>query len=189
MKNLKLIIKREFLARVRNKSFLLMTILSPLIFVGMIFLVVFLSSLNNEEIRVVSVLDESNSLLESLEDTENLKFKSLTDVTLEEAKLLSNESNHHGLLYIPLSNNFQEYENSVQFFTEGSPNINVIQYIEKSLNTRLTNLKLMQEGVDLVKIDASKQMSISKLKISRDNKPQKCQAGSKRFLEVQPVIY
>tara|TARA_R110000850_G_scaffold277086_1_gene422311 strand:- start:35800 stop:37134 length:1335 start_codon:yes stop_codon:yes gene_type:complete len=156
MKNLKLIIKREFLARVKNKSFLLMTILSPLIFVGMIFLVVFLSSLNNEEIRVVSVLDESNSLMESLEDTENLKFKSLTDVTLEEAKLLSNESNHHGLLYIPLSNNFQEYENSVQFFTEESPNINVIQYIEKSLNTQLTNLKLMQEGVDLVKIDASK---------------------------------
>lgn len=156
MKNLKLIIKREFFARVRNKSFLLMTILSPLIFVGMIFLVVFLSSLNSEEIRIVSVLDESNTLMESLEDTDNLKFKSLSGVTIEEAKLLSTESNHHGLLYIPLSDDFQEYEKSVQFFTEESPNINVIQYIEKSLNTRLTNLKLMQEGVDLGKIDASK---------------------------------
>ncbi len=133
-----------------------MTILSPLIFVGMIFLVVYLSSLNNEQIRTVAVLDESSLLFDALEETENLKFLRLESVDIEQAKTISEASDHHGLLYIPKAKTFGELDQSIQFFVEGSPNISAIQYIEKSINTKLTNLKLEEDGVDLMKIEASK---------------------------------
>ncbi|MBA3986429.1 MAG: ABC transporter permease [Flavobacteriales bacterium] len=156
MKNLKLIIGREFNSRVRNKSFIIMTILSPLIMVGMIFLVVYLSSLNNEEIRTIAVFDATEKLSDALEDSDNLKFTLLNGIDLENAKTISKESNYHGLLYIPEAADFSELDRNIQFFVEGSPNISAIQYIEKSLNAKLTNLKLEEDGVNVAQIEASK---------------------------------
>ena len=49
MRNLKLIILREYLARVRNKTFVIMTFLSPIIMVCMIVLVAYLSNLNSDD--------------------------------------------------------------------------------------------------------------------------------------------
>ena len=43
MNKLKLIIKREFLAKVKNKSFIILTILSPMLMVGLMMLIVFLN--------------------------------------------------------------------------------------------------------------------------------------------------
>ncbi|HZH69402.1 MAG TPA: ABC transporter permease [Flavobacteriaceae bacterium] len=156
MKNLGLIIKREFNSRVRNKSFIIMTILSPFILVGMIFLVVYLSSLNNEQVRSIAVLDNSLTMSEALQDTENLKFVALARIDLEAAKIISEEGKYHGLLYIPEVEQPDQLDNGIQFFVEGSPSISVIRYIEKSLNAKLTNMKLEDEGVDLSKIEASK---------------------------------
>ena len=51
MSKLPLIIKREYLAKVRNKSFIVMTILSPILMVGMVALVIFLARVNNDEKR------------------------------------------------------------------------------------------------------------------------------------------
>lgn len=156
MKNLQLIIKREFNARVRNKSFIIMTFLSPLIVVGMIFLVAYLSGLNSEEIRTVAVLDETQLFEKAFEDTENLKFKQLTNIDLEAAKTISETSEYHGLLYIPKTDDLSQIDKNIQFFIEGSPNVATIQSIERRLNTNLTDLKLENEGVDLLKIETSK---------------------------------
>ena len=48
MNKLALIIKREFIAKVRNKSFIVMTFLSPLLFVGIGLFVGYLSNLKSE---------------------------------------------------------------------------------------------------------------------------------------------
>ena len=58
MNNLPLIIKREFIARVRNKTFVVMTFLSPLIFVGMILLITWLATINNSETKKVVVVPQ-----------------------------------------------------------------------------------------------------------------------------------
>ena len=61
MRNLKLIIIREYLARVRNKTFMIMTFLSPIIMVGMVVLIAYLSSLNSDENKIVAIYDESET--------------------------------------------------------------------------------------------------------------------------------
>ena len=59
MKQLRLIIIREYLTKVRNKSFLLMTFLTPLAVVVMSLLIGYLTQLNNNTQRHIEVLDES----------------------------------------------------------------------------------------------------------------------------------
>jgi ABC-2 type transport system permease protein len=60
MNHLPLIIKREYLNKVRNKSFLIMTVLSPVLFIILISVVAYLSQVNNDKVRHISVLDELN---------------------------------------------------------------------------------------------------------------------------------
>ena len=53
MKKLRLIIQREFIAKVRNKSFIIMTFLSPLIMIGMGALIVFLTKKNDSKVKEI----------------------------------------------------------------------------------------------------------------------------------------
>ena len=76
MNHLPLIIKREYLNKVRNKSFIIMTFLSPLIImVGIFALVAYLSQLNNDKVNTIQVLDESGLFVNLFEDTESLNFE------------------------------------------------------------------------------------------------------------------
>ena len=59
MNKLKLIIRREFIAKVRNKSFIMMTFLSPIFLVGMGALVYFLMQKNDEKIKEIVYVDNS----------------------------------------------------------------------------------------------------------------------------------
>ncbi len=86
MNHLPLIIKREYLTKVRNKSFIVMTFLSPLIFVGIFALVAYLSSLNNDTVRNISVLDESGLFVDEFNSTPHLQYKIIDPTSLEEAK-------------------------------------------------------------------------------------------------------
>ena len=59
MRKLGLIIRREYLAKVRNKSFVIMTFLSPVLLVGMVVLIAYLTELNDNEKHIVAVLNQS----------------------------------------------------------------------------------------------------------------------------------
>ena len=77
MNHLQLIIKREYLTKVRNKSFIIMTFLSPVIMIGLFSLVGYLSQVNNDKVRIINVLDESSLFASQFEDTDNLKYNRL----------------------------------------------------------------------------------------------------------------
>ena len=76
MSKLKLIIKREFTAKVRNKSFIVMTFLSPLLMVGIGFLVFFLSKKNNEKVKNIVYVDHSGFFSkEDFKDRKTVKYE------------------------------------------------------------------------------------------------------------------
>ena len=67
MGKLSLIVKREYKARVSNKSFIVMTFLSPIIAVGMIFLIVYLTQVNQDGQRTIVVVDDSGLFYKDFE--------------------------------------------------------------------------------------------------------------------------
>jgi len=148
MNHLSLIIKREYLTKVKNKSFIIMTFLSPLIMVGLISLVAYLSQLNNDTVRTISVLDESGLFLDQFEDNDNLKFQLLSDVSLDDAKLSAENGEIYGLLFIPKKDQLDDLVNSITFFSEDSPSLTVMGDIERTLESKANILKLKEEGMD-----------------------------------------
>ncbi len=153
MNHLPLIIKREYLNKVRNKSFIIMTFLSPLIFVGIFALVGYLSSVNNDKVRTISVLDESGMFASDFEDTDNQKFNILSGITLEEAKKLNENSENYGLLYIPKTNNIKDLAKQTTFYSTESPSLSVISDIENNIESKVNTAILKENDIDASKIE------------------------------------
>ncbi|MCK8481587.1 ABC transporter permease [Psychroserpens algicola] len=156
MNHLPLIIKREYLTKVKNKSFIVMTFVSPLIMVALIAVVAYLSQLNNDKDRHISILDETGVLSEVFVDKEHTKYTILTDTNLETAKELIKSNEDFGLLYIEKSENPDEVISSVRFYSDESPSLSIISSLERKIEKKLEDAKLQKNGVDIEKIEASK---------------------------------
>ena len=83
---MKLIIRREYLAKVRNRSFVIMTFLSPILMVVMIILIAYLTKMNDNESHVVAIHNESGYFGWAFNPSESISFLDLEGMSLQEAK-------------------------------------------------------------------------------------------------------
>lgn len=154
MNHLSLIIKREYFTKVRNKSFIVMTILSPIIMIAIIAIVAYLSQLNNDKVRTISVLDQSGKLVDIFKDTDHVKYNIIEGKSLDEAKDIVKAAKQYGLLYIGQTNDIDELPRRIKFFSDDSPSLTIMSSLEGKLENRLKDLKLQSEGVDINKINS-----------------------------------
>jgi len=155
MNHLPLIIKREYLTKVKNKSFIIMTVLSPLIMIALFALVAYLSQLNNNKERTISILDESGLLSNVFINTEHTKYNILSDISLEDAKQLVEENEEYGLLYIENRQHIFAIAKAIKFYSEDTPSLTLLSSLETKLEKKLTDLKLLEDGVDIEKLKSS----------------------------------
>lgn len=148
MNHLSLIIQREYLTKVRNKSFIIMTFLTPLIMVALIALVAYLTSLNNEKVREVVVIDQSGLFDKHFTDKDNLAFSYLETDDLLSAKDSVAKSEAYGLLYIPNAESIDALAKQIIFYSEDSPSLSIMLDIERSIESEFNTLKLQEAGFD-----------------------------------------
>ncbi len=142
MNKLILIIKREFIAKVRNKTFIIMTLLSPLLMIGMIALVAFLTKSSLEKKSTIAYVDESGYFSENdLKDSNTIHFENLTSIGLVQAKVIVSESTQDGLLFFPRNENIDEVAKNIQFFSTDSPGMVTISQLESIIAKELQNEK------------------------------------------------
>ena len=144
---LQLIIRREYLAKVRNKSFIVMTILSPILIVGMIVLIAYLTKVNDSEKRVVAVLNESGFLHREFETTENMSFVQLEDLSVEKAKDSTSKMGFYGLLHLPNGKDLEETSTLAYLYTKDNPNTHITQQLENIFQKKLRQNRLGSLGV------------------------------------------
>ena len=142
-----LIIRREYLAKVRNRSFIVMTILSPLLMVGMIVLIAYLAKVNDDETRVMSVLNESSFFQSEFHPSKNISFVHMDNLTLEQAKDSTNSLEYYGLLYIPEGSTVEEVSNAAYLFTKDNPNTSITNELEGIFQNQLRQDRLQKLGV------------------------------------------
>tara|TARA_R100000935_G_scaffold1517_1_gene4826 strand:+ start:4839 stop:6149 length:1311 start_codon:yes stop_codon:yes gene_type:complete len=179
MNHLQLIIKREYLTKVRNKSFIIMTFLSPVIMIGLFTLVGYLSQLNNDKVRVINVLDESGLFVSQFESTDNLKYHRMESLSLEQAKAKTEKSGDYGLLYIPENDNIDELAKSITFYSEDSPSLGTIDDIEDAIRDKANTLKLNASNYDAAKIKSLRVSVDTKLETFKGEETSKLGSGIK----------
>jgi ABC-2 type transport system permease protein len=162
MKTLTLIIKREFIAKVRNKSFIVMTFLSPLLFVGIAVFVGFLASMDKGEATQIAIHDEAGMFKNKFKNDKNTHYIDISFMPFQTAKDTA-INNYDGLLYIPKVDSIQQLAKKVEFISEDSPSIEFISDVEHIVDSNLTSDKLKILGFDSKKIEEAKVNSDLKL--------------------------
>ena len=145
MNKIWLIIQREFLTRVQKKSFLVATILVPLIFPAIIGGLIYLMKQEAETAKAdtVQVLDESGKF--TFENTKKFIFVPL-QMSADQAKKTYNETNDFALLYIPPFE-ISKPEGLV-IYTQENPSIEKVGDLESILEEKVRDLKLEEYKID-----------------------------------------
>ena len=148
MSKIGLIIQREYWTRVRKRSFLIMTVLGPLLFAGIVVVPAWLGSRDSSGEKVIAVIDESGLQLgDQLERGSvegSLRYEHV-DIPLNEAKADIPKDNRYGLLYIPRID--VNDPKGINFFSEGSPSLSIQSSIERTLKEQLRDIKLKESSI------------------------------------------
>ncbi|MEO9894610.1 ABC transporter permease [Aurantibacter sp.] len=149
MSKLGLIIKREYLAKVRNKSFVVMTFLSPILMVAMVVLIAYLTKINDNERQVVGVLNESDFFTNDFVGSEGTSYLHFSNISLEEAKDSAASLGYLGLLHIPAKDNLEALAKQSFFYTKDTPSTAILDKIEGVFQDRLRLHRLQELGVSV----------------------------------------
>ncbi|MET7028127.1 ABC transporter permease [Sediminicola luteus] len=154
MNKLLLIIKREYLAKVRNKSFVIMTFLSPILMVGMVVLIAYLTKVNDNEERVITILNESDYFSNDFLSTDNLSYVNFKDINLQAAKDSTASLGFYGLLHIPKNSDLETAAQDAVFYSKDSPSTSVLEILEDTFQDRLRLGRIQDLGVSVAAFEA-----------------------------------
>ena len=100
LRNIKTIISREYLTRVRKKSFLLITFLGPIFFAAVAILPSVIMFMAEDKGKQVAVIDESGIVMPMFEDTDAIDYIDCTDQSLDSMKVNLEDLGYDALVHI-----------------------------------------------------------------------------------------
>ncbi|MEO8146805.1 MAG: ABC transporter permease [Bacteroidia bacterium] len=155
MNKILLIIKREYLTRVRKKSFIVMTLLGPLLMGGVFAAIAFIAVQGGDTVSVVKVIDETEGKIfaDKLKSTKSVIYET-DNSNIDSARAHFNADETYGILYIP--NTVINSPNTFILYTEKKANISVVSNIEKDLQTLFEDFKMRGAGIDPKVLAATK---------------------------------
>jgi ABC-2 type transport system permease protein len=143
MNTIFLIIKREYMVRVRKKSFIIMTILGPLLIFGFYAIIGWaaVSSINQKKIAII---DESGRFVNQFKNDDETVY-SYPKQSLAAAKKTFVKDGYNALVFIP--EDVIEKPKTVQIFSEKSVSLALQSNIERAISKEIENIKLEQAGI------------------------------------------
>lgn len=149
MSKIGLIIKREYLSRVRKKSFIVMTLLTPVLSSLIVFIPAALSKMANETRRVV-VVDYTHSFCGVLTNSESVKYDfGYCNFKVEQVHKIFADSDKVTVMYIPEKQQVPQ----IELYSKTDPGQGVISEVQYQMNTILEKAKMKAENLDQKLID------------------------------------
>ena len=156
MKNIFLIASREFFSQVKNKAFIIMTIISPLLLVGAGGVIFWLSATNNSDVKNIAVVDESAQFVTSFKSNDQMIFNIYTPQEAKAIKDTLKESEYlSALLEIPANTdgNFVNIEKNTKLSTNGNLGITDREKISSIMSDKIKEYRLSKSGIDQASLD------------------------------------
>ena len=167
MNKILLIIKREYTTRIRNKTFILSTILTPLFFIALIGATTYFSHNNSEELSI-GVYDESGLFVSGLKSNENIHYTSVPKPVYDSFVAKAPVAAYNGVLHIPDID--VEHPEGIEYISEKQLGIFSQAKVNDDLNDVLEQERMVRANIDTARLAAIKdnEISISQKLISED---------------------
>jgi ABC-2 type transport system permease protein len=170
MSKISLIIKREYLTRVKKKSFIVMSIIGPLLFAGMFVLPAWFSSMEDTSSKHIAVIDHVGKYSEAISSTEYVKFDFLSNTAEEQLRGSYKEKGYDA--YLVISADLQEDPSAAKIYSDAQITIDLKEGIARDLKRFLEQERLESyqiEGLaDIIKNVRNTKVEISTIKLGED---------------------
>jgi ABC-2 type transport system permease protein len=163
------IIKREYLSRVRKKSFIVMTIVGPLLLAALMIVPVFIASMSDSEYHI-GIVDDTRLFYTEFTDANNVNFTHI-NTDIDSAIELMKRDAFDAIIHIPVT--AFHAPSTLRFFSQKAINMNAKIYAERILQHEFENMKLAQAGIDPEVIKATEtKVSIQAIRLLKDGHEQ-----------------
>lgn len=147
MNKLWLIIKREYLVRVKKKSFIITTLLTPLGIGLLVVLSAYLTAKGGQASKKVLVKDDSGVFSEAKIESKLYTYDFSKD-PLEKLKEDYKIQTYDLLVYIPPFEDLTKTKHSVEYYSQEKLSIATIESIETKIGSAFKEYKITQSGID-----------------------------------------
>lgn len=151
MSKLSLIIQREYLTRVRKKSFIIGTLLAPIGLLVYMLVIIGLSNYQGSGEIKVAVLDEAK-MVSPLPDTKGVRFIPAGDKTLEQLKKEVTEKKIDGALRIPPLTSFNIKDHTIYYYADEKLAPEKSSAIENSISDKIRSFKMDSLHLDAARL-------------------------------------
>lgn len=142
MNKILIIIQREFLKRVRTKGFIILTITMPFIMAALVFVPLWLSSIENDEQQKVAVIDPTGVYAKALKTSKSFAFSAQPVITEE---MRSEDSPYDAV--VAISGDLVKNNGKVTIYSHKEIPGNMLDYIQSKLNETVQKQKLEATGI------------------------------------------
>lgn len=138
MKNLKLITQREYVSRIQKKSFLILTILMPVIFIGILFIPIWLAGIKDSEKKHIAVIDNTGKYAKHLQPFEEYEF----EITNQNAQTLKQKEGKELFGILQITDDLSESPKAITLYSENQAPIGLLNYINTTVSEVVKTDKL-----------------------------------------------
>lgn len=142
MNKILIIIQREFLKRVRTKGLIILTITMPFIMAALVFVPLWLSSIENDEQQKVAVIDPTGVYAKALKTSKSFAFSAQPVITEE---MRSEDSPYDAV--VAISGDLVKNNGKVTIYSHKEIPGNMLDYIQSKLNETVQKQKLEATGI------------------------------------------
>lgn len=170
-----LILQREYLTRVKKKSFIIMTFLGPLLMAALMIVPIVLATMSDVSQKNIAILDETQWFADKFESGDNMRFVQVSGtLELEKRNVLAGK--YDALLYIPQPE--LNMPTNAELFSKKQAALSVQSYVRNIMKKEVEARKLMASGIDpeLIK-EARTSINIVTIKIDDDGAESKSYTG------------
>ena len=139
MNKILLIIKREYLTRVKKKSFIIMTLIGPLLMAGLMLVPIWLA-IKDKDIQRIEVIDETGAFINQFENTSELQFKN-EFISIDEAKANLYDDMYTAILHI----HSVEKDSQVKLYYKNQPGLSTISKIERTIESVIRSNEIQEK--------------------------------------------
>ena len=170
MNKILIIIQREFLKRVRTKGFIILTITMPFIMAALVFVPLWLSSIENDEQQKVAVIDPTGVYAKALKTSKSFAFSAQPVITEE---MRSEDSPYDAV--VAISGDLVKNNGKVTIYSHKEIPGNMLDYIQSKLNETVQKQKLEATGIaglDKIIDDVQRDVNMKTVKWSKEGDEQ-----------------
>ncbi|MDR1553724.1 MAG: ABC transporter permease [Prevotellaceae bacterium] len=149
MKKILLVVKREFITRVKKKSFIIMTVLTPILFACLAIVPTLIAQIKSDKEKVIAVLDDSGLVAGELKNAGTIKFvNEIKPIDSLKNSLLKDDN--YAVLHIEKS---EENEiGNITLYSEQAVGVDVLSMITAQIKILAAQIKLKEYDISVEQI-------------------------------------